>query len=109
MILIEFLSACACLGDHAGLKIKVSSYSADVTCTSEAGHDEKACSKLLGTLPIAIRTFFFTKTPLPGKKTVIIPSGGRKISNGTHAILYALLKLLQNGLLLCVLNSNAFV
>ncbi len=106
MILIDFLSACACLGDHAGLKVKVSSYSVDVTCTSDAGHDERACSALLGTLPIGISSFVFTKEPLPGTKTVVIPSGGRNIRSGTHATLYALLKLLQNSLLSRVLNSD---
>lgn len=70
------------VGNHRGLSVRVSSYSPDVRCTFDSKHeDENVCSKLLGILPISTYTFLFTREKKTEAKSVIIPPGGKKMSN----------------------------
>lgn len=74
------------LGNHRGLSVRVSSYSPDVRCTFDSKHeDENVCSKLLGILPISTYTFLFTREKKTEAKSVIVPPGGKKMSNGAHS------------------------
>ena len=84
-ILTEALFAFDSSGIHSGLSVKVSSYSPDVKCTFDSGHqDETACAKLIGTFLVGVSTFAFTRDKQTGQKSVIIPSGGKTITNGMH-------------------------
>ena len=92
-------------GKNAGLAIRVSSYEPNVHCASYPGYskEETACSKLLGTLQVATGPYVFAREKTAGKRTVIIPPGGKKIASGTHCILFLAFSCVRKSCALSVL------
>ena len=87
--LAESLLDIALLGRHAGLNVKVSSYSPTVECESgPEPPDEAACSSLTGTMQTGVGTIPFVRTgDSTFRRSVKIPTGGKRIASSTHAFL----------------------
>ena len=83
----------ACEGQKSGLSLFVGSYSANVECIEDQPfNDDGQCSELVDFLLVGPVKLIFARpmpeNPHPG--TVIVPVGGKKISEGEYICLYAL-------------------
>ena len=105
--LAQSLFKIALLGRHAGLTVRVSSYSATVECEPGATPPEKAaCLDLMGTMQAGGPGLFFVRTRDPTLgKNVIIP---KRLASGTHAFRppFAFSASLRSGLLARVLGET---
>lgn len=64
----------------------------------------------MGTFLVGVTTFVFTRDKQTGEKSVIIPPGGRKITNGMHdGFSLPLLRFLESDFPLAVFGIDHFI